>query len=276
MKASVTRSAPTVAVPVAHAAPQPDQRPQATAQLRLQDAIAGSHRQVAQRQQAPRRNATGLPDNLKTGVESLSGHSLDDVKVHYNSAKPVQLQALAYAQGTDIHLGPGQEKHLPHEAWHVVQRKQGRVQADGKRVDSPSATGSEPVQLKLNTKGDKIAGKAASIKKEVKATIARNTPREMLDDIAALRTSIAFRTNEQSQFTAGTPAYIEHTGRIGVETQLQADLQAAYDTDRAARDAAKATRDASEAAVPKSAEETKLEEGGFTIVRSGGRRKARA
>ncbi|MEM7041075.1 MAG: DUF4157 domain-containing protein [Bacteroidota bacterium] len=36
-------------------------------------------------------------------------------------------QAHAYDQGTDIHIGPGQEKHLPHEAWHVVQQKQGRV-----------------------------------------------------------------------------------------------------------------------------------------------------
>jgi hypothetical protein len=52
---------------------------------------------------------------------------MNDVKVHYNSAKPAQLQALAYTQGTDIHVGPGQERHLPHEAWHVVQQKQGRV-----------------------------------------------------------------------------------------------------------------------------------------------------
>jgi hypothetical protein len=72
-------------------------------------------------------NNTGLPDNLKTGMENLSGISLDDVKVHRNSDKPAQLQAHAYAQGTDIHLGAGQEKHLPHEAWHVVQQKQGRV-----------------------------------------------------------------------------------------------------------------------------------------------------
>ena len=72
-------------------------------------------------------NNTGLPDDLKTGVESLSGIGLDDVKVHYNSHKPAQLQAHAYAQGSDIHLGPGQEKHLPHEAWHIVQQKQGRV-----------------------------------------------------------------------------------------------------------------------------------------------------
>lgn len=78
---------------------------------------------------APRANRTGLPDQLKTGVENLSGYALDDVKVHYNSGRPAQLQAHAYAQGTDIHLAPGQEHHLPHEAWHVVQQKQGRVKA---------------------------------------------------------------------------------------------------------------------------------------------------
>lgn len=72
-------------------------------------------------------NNTGLPDTLKSGIENLSGISMDDVKVHRNSDKPAQLNAHAYAQGTDIHLGAGQEKHLPHEAWHVVQQKQGRV-----------------------------------------------------------------------------------------------------------------------------------------------------
>lgn len=69
----------------------------------------------------------GLPAALKSGVEQLSGVAMDDVNVHYNSNKPKLLQAHAYAQGTDIHLASGQEKHLPHEAWHVVQQKQGRV-----------------------------------------------------------------------------------------------------------------------------------------------------
>ncbi|SMO94686.1 DUF4157 domain-containing protein [Gracilimonas mengyeensis] len=72
-------------------------------------------------------NKTGLPDDLKSGIESMSGHSLDDVRVNYNSSKPAQLNAHAFAQRNEIHLGPGQEKHLPHEAWHVVQQKQGRV-----------------------------------------------------------------------------------------------------------------------------------------------------
>lgn len=72
-------------------------------------------------------NNTGLPDNLKSGIENLSGYSMNDVKVYYNSDKPPQLQAHAYTQGTDIHIAPGQEQHLPHETWHVVQQKQGRV-----------------------------------------------------------------------------------------------------------------------------------------------------
>jgi hypothetical protein len=74
-------------------------------------------------------NRTGLPDGLKAGVESLSGIAMDDVRVHYGSSKPAALQAKAFAQGSEIHVGPGEERHLPHEAWHVVQQKQGRVKA---------------------------------------------------------------------------------------------------------------------------------------------------
>jgi hypothetical protein len=72
-------------------------------------------------------NTTGLPDHLKSGIESLSGLSMDQVKVHYNSTTPAALNAHAYAQGNDIYVAPGQERHLPHEAWHVVQQQQGRT-----------------------------------------------------------------------------------------------------------------------------------------------------
>ena len=105
-----------------------------------------------------KKNTNGLPDNLKTGIENLSGHSMDDVNVHYNSNKPTQLQAHAYAQGTDIHIATGQEKHLPHEAWHVVQQKQGRVkptlQLKGIAINDDSALEREATimgQKALNT-----------------------------------------------------------------------------------------------------------------------------
>ena len=72
--------------------------------------------------------SSGLPEPLRGGIEALSGVDTSDVTVHRNSARPAELNALAYAQGSEIHLGPGQEKHLPHEAWHVVQQRQGRVE----------------------------------------------------------------------------------------------------------------------------------------------------
>jgi hypothetical protein len=71
--------------------------------------------------------SASLPDPLRRGIEALSGLPMRDVRVHYNSARPGRLQAHAFAQGREIHLAPGQEEHLPHEAWHVVQQKQGRV-----------------------------------------------------------------------------------------------------------------------------------------------------
>ena len=68
-----------------------------------------------------------LPGRLRAGIESLSGFALDDVRVHYRSPEPSRVGALAFAQGQDIHVAPGQEQHLAHEAWHVVQQAQGRV-----------------------------------------------------------------------------------------------------------------------------------------------------
>lgn len=87
------------------------------------DTLQGKFEQPVQK-----KNETGMPDNLKAGIEDLSGFSMDDVRVHYNSDKPATVQALAYTQGTDIHVAPGQEQHLPHEAWHVAQQMAGRVE----------------------------------------------------------------------------------------------------------------------------------------------------
>ena len=127
-------------------APLVDNRPAIAVQRKIQEAIKNKPAVIQKKE-----NKTGLPDKLKSGVENLSGLAMDDVKVHYNSDKPAQVQAHAYAQGTDIHLASGQEKHLPHEAWHVVQQKQGRVK--------PS------IQLKagVNINDDKSLEKEADI-----------------------------------------------------------------------------------------------------------------
>jgi hypothetical protein len=125
----MSRYAERIAAPRAKAAPtrqrtHPVPLPRPSLSHVLQLRAAQSARAAAAPAAAGR---SGLPAPLKAGIEQLSGIAMDDVRVHRNSTAPAKLGALAYAQGSDIHLGPGQERHLPHEAWHVVQQKQGRV-----------------------------------------------------------------------------------------------------------------------------------------------------
>jgi hypothetical protein len=114
------------------AAPEPSaQRHDALERRAAAQAATGYGALLSRRPAGPcpvqRAASTGLPAPLKAGVEALSGVGMEDVKVHHGSAQPARLQAHAFTQGTDIHLAPGQEGHLPHEAWHVVQQAQGRV-----------------------------------------------------------------------------------------------------------------------------------------------------
>lgn len=92
----------------------------------LQGRLAGAPQPTGP-QAAPAVAAGGLPPALQAGIERLSGIDISDVRVHAGSSAPARVGAHAFAQGPHIHLAPGQERQLPHEAWHVVQQRQGRV-----------------------------------------------------------------------------------------------------------------------------------------------------
>lgn len=128
-----------------------------------------------QRAEAPRPNNTGMPDNLKSGIESLSGFSMDDVRVHYNSSKPATVQALAYTQGTDIHVAPGQEKHLPHEAWHVAQQMAGRV-SPTTNINGMPVNDNAALEHEADVMGEKAVGKDSFKSMERKENIPLKTP----------------------------------------------------------------------------------------------------
>ncbi|MGZ4968093.1 MAG: eCIS core domain-containing protein [Methylobacter sp.] len=131
---------------------KPDDEKEETVQ-----AEPASESQFQLKNSIPKANNTGLPDNLKSGIESLSGIAMDNVKVHYNSSQPAQLNALAYAQGTDIHIAPGQEQHLPHEAWHVVQQAQGRVRPTMQMKDGVPVNDDQGLEHEADVMGSKAA-----------------------------------------------------------------------------------------------------------------------
>lgn len=113
---------------------------------------------------------TQLPTSLKSGVEALSGYSMDDVQVSYNSPKPSKLGAAAYASGSDIHVAPGGEKHLPHEAWHVVQQKRGQVQATKQIGNTPVNDNAslEQEATEMGEQANKLGGEALAADKDTK------------------------------------------------------------------------------------------------------------
>ena len=69
-------------------------------------------------------NKKRLSDELVAGTHALSGHSVRDVEVNLNASKPAAVNAEDTTQSNRIEVASGQEKHIPHEAWPVVQQRE--------------------------------------------------------------------------------------------------------------------------------------------------------
>jgi hypothetical protein len=176
-----------------------------------------------------KKNNTGMPDNLKSGVENLSGMSMDSVKVHYNSDKPTQLQALAYAQGNDIHVGPGQEQHLPHEAWHVVQQRQGRVaptQQAG-RVAINDDNGLESEADHMGAKASDLGGERMQMKRSDNDSLVSGEASTSSDTIQKVAATLydGLDANDPTTYDAGGGhSYADH-GAHTTEVQQRERLK---------------------------------------------------
>lgn len=91
------------------------------------DARAALAQHLYEERIAGRRPPVPLPEEIRTPAEKFGGASLRDVRVQHDSPEPARHGARAFARGKEIHLGPGEEAGLAHEAWHVVQQKTGRT-----------------------------------------------------------------------------------------------------------------------------------------------------
>lgn len=134
--------------------------------------------------------SNGLPVGLKSGMEQLSGCNLNDVQVHYHSPEPIKYEADAYAQGNQIHLSSGAESLLPHEAWHVVQQKQGRVSATTQFHGAPineddglereaDIMGARALQISANQTNELTGLQQPSAGREQSLSVASNAPLQL-------------------------------------------------------------------------------------------------
>ena len=175
-------------------------------------------------------NNTGLPDHLKSGIESLSGMSMDHVKVHYNSPQPAQLNAYAYAQGSEIHVAPGQEQHLPHEAWHVVQQAQGRVQPTMQMKDGVPVNNDTGLEREADVMGARAVTEVAQAKIAIQpdriasTRIQKREANRLVQKMApALRTQYTSSSGNAVQlysYSAGSTKTITLKNATGMSTNI--------------------------------------------------------
>ena len=140
----------------------------------------------------PATQGSGLPGGLKAGMEAATGLSMDRVRVHRNSPAPAQVQAHAYTFGRDIHLAPGQERHLPHEAWHVVQQAQGRVRPTARLPGGVHVNN----QTSLEREADRAAARLSPASPHLLPGAAQPSARQqsaaLPDSAAVLQRKLAF------------------------------------------------------------------------------------
>ena len=165
-----------------------------TATVQRRSAVSGSAARPA-----------ALPAVLQAGLQALSGLALHDVQVHQASSLPARYGALAITQGKTIHLAPGQDQHLAHEAWHVVQQRQGRVAAT-----LPAQAGLAPVNddAALEAEAD-VMGKRAL--------------QAMPASIASMAVPTALQAAPQAQAAHGTVQRFTPSVRKGLDWRIADD-----------------------------------------------------
>lgn len=122
-------------------------------------------------------------EQYRQNAEVLSGIDLSDMEIHYNSELPVKLHAAAITNRAAIHLASSKDTPLPHEIWHVVQQKQGRVQPTNQK--NGFAVNTDPaLENEADSMGEKIAYNNcnASIPLQLKQQFSSVDVIQMLDE----------------------------------------------------------------------------------------------
>lgn len=122
-----------------------------------------------------------VPDGVMGKMEQTLGDDFSEVKIHQNSQDALQMKALAFTQGNDVHFAPGQfnpgtqqgQELLGHELTHVSQQKAGKVapttEINGKAVNDDrsleaeaDAMGAKAAQMKSTGSGQQKGGGTAN------------------------------------------------------------------------------------------------------------------
>ncbi|WP_281556866.1 DUF4157 domain-containing protein [Thalassomonas sp. RHCl1] len=167
---------------------------------------------------------TAMPTSLQAGLEALSDVDLSGTRVHRNSAKPAQVNALAYTQGQDIYVAPGQDQHLAHEGWHVVQQLQGRVKPS-REVNGQSINDDVALEHEADVMGAKAANMSLpEAKEQASASTAAPVAQHKCEQ-CGLEDDAITQTKSAAHITTGDPRFkidgFTSTRGVSLPTSIQ-------------------------------------------------------
>ena len=172
-------------------------------------------------------SGSAMPESLQAGLEALSDMDLSGTRVHTNSAKPAQVNALAYTQGQDIYVAPGQEQHLPHEGWHVVQQLQGRVEPS-REVNGQSINDDVALEREADVMGEKAANMSlpptkTSLQPKGKGPVAQHKCEECAKEDE--QGGVSIQTKTAANISTGDPRFkidgFTSTRGVSLPTSIQ-------------------------------------------------------
>ena len=144
--------------PVQRQRKSPIQTKQSPIQRKHKPPIQAKQRPIQRQTESTTSQSQSNEAQVKHNVSVLKGQDVTQAKVHYNSSEPAKINAAAYAQGMEVHLAPGQEKHLGHELTHVAQQMGGQVTANRQANNGLVNINDDP---KLEQEADQIGAKAS-------------------------------------------------------------------------------------------------------------------
>ncbi len=145
--------------------------------------------------QAKSENAVSPSGDVKADMGQSMGADFSNVNFHTNSSKASEIGAQAYTQGSDVHFAPGKfnpssssgKELIGHELTHVVQQREGRVQATTQAKGIP-VNDDSGLEKEADVAGAKAArGEAAPVQRKANnATTIGPMPLQRKAEVAQL------------------------------------------------------------------------------------------
>ncbi len=154
-------------------------------------------------------SGNNMPPELQSKMEASMGADFSDVNIHTNSSSATDVNALAFAQGNDVHFAPGQydpssqsgQQLLGHELAHIVQQREGRVKPTTS-VNGMAVNNDQSLEKEADILGVKAASAAIPVQKKSKFSNPKDlgsATQLMQRKIAQLNAVLQMTPNEENQ-----------------------------------------------------------------------------